>query len=375
MPQETIAAVPLLDLQAQYATLKSEIMPAIEAVCDSQWVCLGPAVQAFEKEVAAYCGCAHAIAVSSGSDALLAALMALEIGPGDEVITTPFTFFATAGAVVRLGARPVFVDVDPVTMNIDAQAIAQAIGPRTKVILPVHLFGQMADMTAINSLAREHNLRVIEDAAQAIGSRQNDRSAGTVGDMGCFSFYPTKNLGAFGDAGLVTTGDADLAGQLRILRDHGQNPRYYYHRVGGNFRMDGIQGAVLGVKLKYVEQWNEKRRRNAALYDRLLQGGPVETPAITAGNVSVYHQYTLRAPRRDKLQAYLIEQNIGCAVFYPKPLHLQPCFADLGHREGDFPVSERLAAEVLSLPIYAELNDAQIEHVAQTVLRFYGTSA
>lgn len=372
MPQETVTAVPMLDLQAQYRPLKAEFMSAIEAVCDSQWVCLGPAVQAFEEDVAAICGGAHAVAVSSGSDALLAALMALEIGPGDEVITTPFTFFATAGAVVRLGARPIFVDVDPVTMNIDIQAVAQAIGPKTKVLLPVHLFGQMADMEALNVLAQKHGLKVVEDAAQAIGARQGEKVAGSAGDLGCFSFYPTKNLGAFGDAGLVTTKDENLAAQLRFLRDHGQNPRYFYHCVGGNFRMDGIQGAVLGVKLKYIEQWNEKRRQHAALYDRLFLDSCVQTPVIAAGNVSVYHQYTIRVPRRDELQAYLAEQKIGCAVFYPKPLHLQPCFANLGYQAGDFPVSEQLASEVLSLPIYPELSEAQIEHVAQTILAFYG---
>jgi len=375
MSEETISAVPLLDLKAQYRGLKSELMPAIEAVCDSQWVCLGPAVQGFEEAVAAYCGCAQAIAVSSGSDALLAALMALEIGPGDEVITTPFTFFATAGAVVRLGARPVFVDVDPETMNLDPAAVAKAIGPKTKALLPVHLFGQMADMPALMDLARAHNLYVVEDAAQAIGARQDDRFAGTVGDMGCFSFYPTKNLGAFGDAGLITTNDLELADRLRILRDHGQNPRYYYHRVGGNFRMDGIQGAVLGVKLKHIDTWNEKRRHHAQCYDRLLRGTPVKTPVICAGNQSVYHQYTMQVPQRDALQAYLQERQIGCAVFYPKPLHLQPCFADLGYGAGDFPESERLAEAVLSLPIYAELTDAQVNHVADTICYFFETHA
>lgn len=375
MSEEMTSAVPLLDLKAQYAGLKSELMPAIEAVCDSQWVCLGPAVQSFEVEVAAYCACAQAVAVSSGSDALLAALMALDIGPGDEVITTPFTFFATAGAVVRLGARPVFVDVDPETMNIESAAVEKAIGPKTKAILPVHLFGQMADMPTLMNLARAHNLTVVEDAAQAIGARQDGHAAGTVGHLGCFSFYPTKNLGAFGDAGLITTNDPELADRLRIIRDHGQSPRYYYHRVGGNFRMDGIQGAVLGVKLRHLEAWNDQRRHHAHTYDRLLGDCPVQTPVIRPGNQSVYHQYTIQAPHRDELQAYLQERQIGCAVFYPQPLHLQPCFSDLGCRAGDFPVAERLAGEVLSLPIYAELTDAQVQHVAETVIRFYETRA
>ncbi len=363
--------VPLLDLQAQYRKIKSEVLPAIEQVCDSQWVCLGPTVEAFEKAIAAYCDCSHALGVSSGSDALLASLMALDIGPGDEVITTPFTFFATAGAISRLGARPVFVDVDLQSYNIDPDRIEEVITDKTRAIIPVHLFGQCAFMEPILSFAKKYDLHVVEDAAQAIGALQDGAKAGSMGVLGCFSFYPTKNLGAFGDAGLITTNDQGLAEKLSILRDHGQYPRYHYQLIGGNFRLDAIQAAVLSIKLKYIDQWNQRRSEHAALYNRLLADSGVTIPAVHQQNVCVYHQYTIRAPRRDALKQYLADKGIGTAVFYPKALHLQECFRDLGYQEGDFPNAERLCREVLSLPIYVELVPEQICYVADTIKSFY----
>ena len=366
--------IPILDLKAQYAVIRDEVTSAISDVCESQAFALGPAVAEFEKNVAAYCDSKHAIGVSSGTDALLVSLMALGVEPGDEVITTPFSFFATAGCVVRLGARPVFVDVDPDFFNIDPAGIEEKITGKTRAIIPVHLFGQIAPMKAITAIASKHNLAVIEDAAQAIGASRDGIKAGNFGDCGCFSFYPTKNLGGFGDGGLVTTNTDVLADDIRTLRDHGQKPRYFYKVIGGNFRLDGIQGAVLNVKLKYLDDWNEKRRQNAAIYDRLFAGSPVRTPAIDPGNVSIYHQYTVTVPERDELQKYLADNDIGSAVFYPKPLHLQDCFNELGYREGDMPVAERLCNEVLSLPVYPELSPKDIEYVARTVLKFYGIS-
>jgi dTDP-4-amino-4,6-dideoxygalactose transaminase len=366
--------VPLLDLKAQYATIRDEVAQAIDEVCESQAFALGPAVAEFEKNVAAYCNSKFAIGVSSGTDALLISLMALGVKPGDEVITTPFTFFATAGSVVRVGAKPVFVDIDPGTFNIDPSAIEEKITEKTKAIIPIHLFGQVAVMELITEIARGHNLAVIEDAAQAIGASRNGTIAGNFGDCGCFSFYPTKNLGCFGDGGLVTTNDEETADQVKILRNHGQDPVYFYRIIGGNFRLDGIQGAVLDVKLKYLDRWNEKRRQNAALYDSLLADSPVKTPKIDAGNVSIYHQYTIAAPERDKLREFLAENDVGSAVFYPKPLHLQDCFRELGYKRGDLPAAEKACNEVLSLPVYPELSQDQIEHVAATVLKYYGIS-
>ena len=363
--------VPLLDLKAQFATIQDEVMPAINEVCQSQMLCLGPTVQAFEEKVAEYCGSRFAIGVSSGSDALIVALMALDIGPGDEVITTPFTFFATAGAITRVGARPVFVDVNPDSYNIEPARIEPSITDKTRAIIPVHLFGQMAQMGRIMEIAQKHGLAVIEDAAQAIGAEQDQSKRGSVGDIGCFSFYPTKNLGAFGDGGLVTTNDEALANKLRVLRDHGQSPRYIYQMVGGNFRLDGIQGAVLSAKLNHLDGWSAKRRENANIYDRLLAGSQIKTPKIEANNRSVYNQYTIRAPRRDELQASLTQNMIGSAIFYPQPLHTQDCFKDLGYREGDFPATETLCREVLSLPIFPELRSEQIEYVAKSILAFY----
>ena len=364
--------IPILDLKAQYATIKDEVTQAISEVCESQAFALGPAVAEFEKNVAAYCNSKHAIGVSSGSDALLVSLMALDVKPGDEVVTTPFSFFATAGCIVRIGAKPVFVDVNPNSGNIDPSCIEEKMTEKTRAIIPVHLFGQIAPMKAITEIASQRNLAVVEDAAQAIGASRDGIMAGNFGDCGCFSFYPTKNLGGFGDGGLVTTNNDALANDIRTLRDHGQKPRYFYKVIGGNFRLDGIQGAVLNVKLKYLDDWNEKRRQNAALYDSLFAGSPVKTPAIDPGNVSIYHQYTITVPERDELQKYLADNDIGSAVFYPKPLHLQDCFSDLGYKQGDMPVAEKLCSEVLSLPVYPELSPDEIECVAGTVLKFYG---
>ncbi len=366
--------IPILDLKAQYVTIRDEVTQAINEVCESQAFALGPAVAEFEENVAAYCNSKHAIGLSSGTDALLVSLMALDVKPGDEVITTPFSFFATAGCIVRLGARPVFVDVDPDSYNIDPAGIEEKITEKTRAIIPVHLFGQIAPMKTITEIASQYNLAVIEDAAQAIGASRDGIKAGNFGDCGCFSFYPTKNLGGFGDGGLVTTNTDVLADNIRTLRDHGQKPRYFYKVIGGNFRMDGIQGAVLNVKLKYLDDWNKKRRQNACLYDNLFAGSPVGTPAIEPGNVSICHQYTVTVPKRDELQKYLANNDIGSAVFYPKPLHLQDCLKELGYKQGDMPVAEKLCNEVLSLPVYPELSPNEIECVAATVLKFYGTS-
>ena len=360
-----------MDLKAQYAAIKDEVTQAITDVCESQLFALGPAVAEFEEKIASYCGSKYAIGVSSGSDALLVSLMALEIKPCDEVITTPFTFFASAGTIARLGAKPVFVDVEPDSYNIDASRIEEKITEKTRAIMPVHLFGQLAQMKPIMEIAKHHNLAVIEDAAQAIGAAQDGLKCGNFGDSGCFSFYPTKNLGGFGDGGLVTTNGEKLAERVKLLRNHGENPRYFYKMMGGNFRLDSIQAAVLAVKLKYLDGWNEKRRQNAAIYDNIFAGSPVRRPKIDSNNLSTYHQYTVAVPQRDQLQKFLAQNEIGSAVFYPKPLHLQDCFRELGYQEGDLPVAEQLCSKVLSLPIYPELTTEQIEYVAKTILKFY----
>jgi len=366
--------VPLLDLKAQFAAIKDPVMQAVTEVCDSQCFALGPAVEQFERKIAEYCHCKYAIGVSSGSDALLASLMALGIKPGDEVITTAFTFFATAGAVARLGAAPVFVDVHPDSFNIDPARIEEKITPRTRAIIPVHLFGQVAEMKPITELAERHGLDIVEDACQAIGATQDKVRCGTFGILGCFSFYPTKNLGAFGDGGLVTTNSDILAERIRILRDHGQDPKYIYRLIGGNFRLDSIQAGVLSEKLNHLDYWNEKRRQNAALYDKLFKDSPVKSPLVTPNNRSVYHQYTVTVPERDRLKKFLADNGVGSAIFYPGCLHLQQCFRQLGYRPGDLPVAERLCEQVLSLPIYPELSADQIEYVAETVLKFYDSA-
>jgi dTDP-4-amino-4,6-dideoxygalactose transaminase len=360
--------VKLLDLQAQYRPLREEIRAAMDEVCDAQALVLGPAVTRFEQHLAAYCNTRHAVGVTSGTDALLVALMAMGIGPGDEVICPTFTFFATASCVARLGARPVFVDIQPDTFNLDPARIESVITSKTRAIIPVHLFGQMADMEAVNEIARRHRLKVIEDAAQAIGAKRNGHTACSMGDCGCLSFYPTKNLGAFGDAGAICTNDDALAERFRLLREHGMRPRYYYKEIGGMFRLAAIQAAVLNVKLKYLQGWHEARRRNAALYDQLLAGTRVKTPTIESGNYSVYNQYVVRVADRDAVRQKLADRQIGSEVYYPLPLHVQECFADLGYHAGDFPISEQACREVLALPVYPELAEEQVRYVAQTLV-------
>ena len=361
--------VPLLDLQAQNGPLRDDILAAIARVADSQRFIGGPEVDAFEREVAAHLGVAHAVGLSSGTDALLVALMALGIGSGDEVITSTFSFFATAGCVSRVGACPRLVDIDPATYNLDPAAVEQAITPRTKAIIPVHLYGQCADMDPILEIARRVGLAVIEDAAQAIGARSKGRQAGSMGAAGCFSFFPSKNLGAFGDAGLLTTNDEALAKEVRLLRNHGAEPKYFHSRIGGNFRLDALQAAVLRVKLPHLEAWTEARRRNAERYDRLFaeNGAAVGLPARAADCRHIFNQYVIRVPQRDALRAGLDARGIGTEVYYPVPFHLQECFRPLGYREGDFPIAEAAAAEVLALPIYGELTEEQQRQVVDAV--------
>jgi len=418
--------VPLLDLKAQYQTIKDEIWQAIEEVLESQHFILGPKVEALEEALASYCGCQYGVGVSSGTDALLIALMVKEIGSGQGVITVPYTFFSTAGCVYRLGARPFFVDIDPMTYNMDPGSIKKfveaectfdsnagtlvhkASGTKIRAIIPVHLYGQCAEMDSIIELAKEYHLVVIEDGAQAIGAEypsENHGSswrAGSMGHFGCFSFFPSKNLGGFGDGGMVTTNHGELAEKLKIMRAHGSKPKYYHHLVGGNFRLDALQAAVLSVKLKYLDTWTDKRRQNAAYYNSLFQqSGLVEKgfvippkavweessketevnpqfnahiPHPTSHICShIYNQYVIRAKERDELRTYLKEHGIGTEIYYPLPLHQQECFVELGYKAGDFPESEKAAAETLALPIYPELEPAQMEYVVDRVNSFYAT--
>jgi len=376
--------VPLLDLTAQYATLRDEIRAAIDEVCDSQRFILGPVVETFERHVAEYCGAPHAIGVSSGSDALLVALMALEVGPGDAVFTTPYSFFATVGSIVRLGATPVLVDIDPVTFNMDPARLEEALDRpaerfrdlNAKAVLPVHLFGQAADMDPILDLARRYGLRVVEDAAQAIGaeypSGSGPRRAGSMGDAGCFSFFPSKNLGGFGDGGMVTTADAALAERIRLLRNHGAHPKYYHPLLGGNFRLDALQAAVLDIKLKYLGGWHEGRRRNAQRYTEAFRGTAVKPPAAVyegrgVVHFHIYNQYVVRVPERDRVVRALKAAGVGCEVYYPVPLHRQECLSGLSYRAGDFPESEKAAREALALPVYPELTHEMQDRVIGAV--------
>jgi dTDP-4-amino-4,6-dideoxygalactose transaminase len=363
--------VPLLDLQGQYRPLREQLLAAIARVCDSQRFIGGPEVEGFEREVAEYLGVPHAVGLSSGTDALIAALMALGIGPGDEVITPTFSFFATAGAISRLGATPKFVDIDARTYNIDTQAAVAAISSRTRAIIPVHLYGQCADMDPLLEAAGRCGVAVIEDAAQAIGAGYKGREAGSMGQAGCFSFFPSKNLGAFGDAGLLTTGDEAFAREVRLLRNHGAEPKYFHKRIGGNFRLDALQAAVLRVKLPHLEGWSARRRENADRYDRLFAECPaadrITRPARHPGCRHIFNQYIVRVPGRDDVRARLDAAGIGTEIYYPVPFHLQECFAPLGYRHGDFPAAEAAAAETLALPIYSELTEAQQREVVTAV--------
>jgi dTDP-4-amino-4,6-dideoxygalactose transaminase len=384
--------VPLLDLKPQYASLKSEMLAAIEKVCASQGFILGPEVTRLEKDVAAYSQCRFGVGVSSGTDALLLALMALEIGPGHEVVTSPYSFFATAGTIARTGARPTFCDIDPVSFNLDPKAVEnflergcearagalvnRATGGIVKALLPVHLYGQVADMEPLLALARRHGLKIIEDAAQAIGAADAEgRRAGSLGDIGCLSFFPTKNLGAFGDAGMCVTQDPALAERMSVLRVHGGKPKYYHSLIGGNFRIDELQAAVLNVKLPHLDAWSAARQRNAAFYDGAFAkanlGAAVRTPQAIAGGRHIYNQYVIRARNRDGLRKHLAERSVGSEIYYPVPLHLQQCFAYLGHGAGDFAQSEDAALQTVALPIYPELVPDQLQYVVDSIAGFY----
>jgi len=360
--------VPLLDLKAQYAKIKNKVLAAVSEVLESQRCIGGPKVAELEEKIAAISNCRFAVGVSSGTDAILNCLMSLDIGPGDEVITTPFTFFATAGCIARVGAKPVFVDIDAKTFNMNPELIEPAVSEKTKAIIPVHLFGQMADMDPIMELAEKHGLAVIEDAAQSITATYKGRKAGSIGTAGCLSFFPSKNLGGVGDGGMIVTNDETLAERMRIMRDHGQQPRYYYHCIGGNFRLDPIQAAALLVKLPYLDEWSQARRRNAAFYNEKFAGTTVRAPYVRPDCVSVYNQYVVRVPRRNELVEHLHKNHIGCAIYYPVPLHLQECFRYLGYKAGDFPESEKAAREVLALPIYPELSGEMKHQVANELL-------
>lgn len=375
--------VPLLDLKAHHEPLHKEVMAALEQTFLSQAFILGPEVVKLEERVASYCEAQFAIGVSSGTDALLIALMAIGVGPGDEVITTPYSFFATAGAVARLGAKPVLVDIDPITYNIDPTKIGKAITSKTKAMIPVHLYGQCADMGPILDLAQRHNLKVIEDAAQAIGSEYRDgRRAGGMGTVGCLSFFPSKNLGCLGDGGMVVTNDADLAERMKVLRVHGGKPKYYHKMIGGNFRLDTIQAAVLNVKLNYLDDWTRRRQENARCYETLfqqsglVQKGKVRLPASVYSesgtkHYHIYNQFVLRVEKRDDLMGSLKQKGIGAEIYYPVPFHLQECFRYLGHKEGDFPESERAAKETVAIPIYPELTAGQQTEVVEAISAFY----
>ena len=371
--------VPLLDLQAQYRPLRDDILSALTRVCDSQRFVMGAELAAFECDLAKMLGVEHAIGVSSGTDALLLSLMALDVQAGDEVITSTYSFFATAGAIARLGARPVLVDINPVTFNIDPSQIAAAITPRTRALIPVHLFGLSADLDPILEEAARSGVPVIEDAAQAIGATYKARPVGGFGAFGCFSFFPSKNLGAFGDAGLLTTNDEGLAKRARLLRTHGMEPKYYHHLVGGNFRLDEVQAAVLRVKAPHLTAWTEARRLNASRYVRMFRDagldGRVTLPSEPQGCRHIFNQFVIRARGRDGLKRRLDERGIGNDIYYPVPFHLQPCFADLGYRAGDFPNAERAADESLAIPIYGELTVEQQQAVVDTIAEFVTTSS
>lgn len=387
--------VPLLDLKAQFAQIRAQVMPLIEQVCTTQQFILGENVRGFEEEIAKYCRVPFGVGVSSGTDALLLGLMALGIGAGDEVVTSPFTFFATAGTIARTGARPIFCDIDRATFNLSPSAVQmfidrqcienteglvnRATGGRVKAIMPVHLYGQSADMDSIMEIARRHGLKVIEDAAQAVGTEfKHGARVGSIGDIGCFSFFPSKNLGAFGDAGLCTTKDPEIAERMRVLRVHGGKPKYFHALIGGNFRIDELQAAVLRVKLNYLDGWTSRRQTNAAYYDRAFSGarfaGRVVTPPTMPGQRHIFNQYVVRVAERDALRKFLTDHGVGTEVYYPVPLDRQECFAYLGYAPGAFPESERAAAETLALPIYPELTEEQLGTVVERVAEYFRLS-
>lgn len=367
--------VPFVDLRTQYMALRAEINDAVDALFTSTNFVLGPAVEAFEKEFASYVTTEHAMGVNSGTSALHLALLAAGVRRGDEVITTPFTFIATASAIDYIGATPVFVDVDPVNLTIDPQRIEAAITERTKAILPVHIHGNVADMDPIMEIARRHGLAVVEDAAQAHGAEYKGRRAGSIGDLGCFSFYPGKNLGAYGEGGAVTTDDPDLAAEVRLLRDWGATRRYHHERKGFNYRLEGVQGAILSVKMPHIEAWTEARRTAAARYDRLLGERGIAVPVVPDAHRSVYHVYAIRHRERDALQAALTERGIGSGIHYPIPVHLQGAFSELGHQVGDFPITEAISSETVSLPMFPEITPEQQDEVVDAVCRFVSSAA
>ena len=372
MTTQTINKVPLLDLQAQYEPIKNDVLKAITEVFESKQFIQGPKVVELEKMINEYCGTKHAIGVSSGTDALIVSLMAMGIGHGDEVITSPFTFFATGGSIHRVGAKPVFIDIEPGTYNMDVSKIEEKITDKTKAIMPVHLFGQVTDMKPILDIAKAHNLYVIEDAAQAIGAKQTidgiEKSAGSFGSVGCFSFFPSKNLGCCGDGGIVTTNDDELGEKIRLFRMHGAKEKYFHDYVGGNFRLDPLQAAVLCIKLPFLNAQHEGRRKNAAFYNANLNR--VDTPTEKDGNYMIYNQYTIRTQKRDQLIEFLNKNNIGNAIYYPLPLHLQKCFSYLGYKEGDLPESESAGKEVVSIPIYSELTEPHLEYDVDKINSF-----
>lgn len=388
-PTKSVKPVPLLDLRAQHAAIENEVRCAMDRVVASQHFILGPEVEQFEKEIAEYSACRYGIGVSSGTDALLSALMALDVRTGDEIITTPYTFFATVGCISRMGAKPVFVDIDPRTYNMDPTKIEAVLTERTRAIIPVHLYGQMVSMDPVMELARRKNICVIEDAAQAIGAEYHLRRAGSIGDLGCLSFFPSKNLGAFGDGGMVTTNDPDLAERVMMLRGHGSKPKYYHKYIGGNFRLDAIQAAVLRVKFRYLDSWTAARQHNAATYRRLfaltklsvddsiagVNGAvaPVTLPHEAVGRRHIYNQFVIRVDsgKRDGLIAHLKAAQIGSEIYYPVPLHLQECFRDLGYQAGDFPESEAAAKQTLALPIYPEMTEAMQAAVVQSIADYF----
>lgn len=367
--------VPMLDLSEQYQELRTEVLEVLDQVMGSSRFILGDNVKKLEEDVAKYSNVAYGIGCGNGSDAIHIALQAMGVGPGDEVITTAFTFFATGGAIVRAGAKPVYVDIDPVTFNIDPEKIEDAITENTKAIIPVHLYGQMADMERISEIAKKHNLGVVEDAAQAIGAKHKGKSVGELGSAATYSFFPTKNLGAYGDGGMIVTDDADIAEKSSVIRVHGSKPKYYHHVLGYNSRLDELQAAVLNVKFPHLDRWSDLRREKASTYTSLLKeklGDLVVTPVEKEGNHHVFHQYTLRVENRDELQNYLKEQGVSTMVYYPLPLHVQPVFADLGYKEGDLPETEKAAREAISLPMFPELKTEQQEYVVAKIAEFYG---